>query len=293
MVVRGTDTRLSISNSNFHNSSLLVEQGAQVTLLDTSFNTLGDDCKPFSIIVRGEGSRVTLNNCAINGGPRAASISNGASMHARRLTCTGTEQAIQVSGLHSRLELRESVLIGTAPANEAAEGGLETAWQGCGAAVVATNSSMCHVEGCQLSRGGVYASECAEFKLLECKISNCGFGCCVAHACSAAHIEHCAFEKSCGAALVVSGGGDAVAVRGCTFVEHRQWGLVATTGARVKAHACASGSCGDGYQSTNGATLNATECISTSDSTGFCVEGTGSKLTLLKCSAHNLSLIHI
>lgn len=284
MLVAGSN-RMTFTNASFHNCCLVVDQGASVSCVDTSFSMHGSNSKSVSIVVRGEGSRVTLNRCRIDGGLQSADISLGASLHANQLTCTGTRLGFQVSDASSRLELRNSTITGTSSAGRFLSGML-TGSQNSGASVLASSRSHCHIEGCTISSGGVHAND-ACLQLHNSRVSNCQHSCCTLTACIGAQIENCVFEESSNTGLIVSGGAGVCEVRDCSFVGHVSCGVVASSNAQVELHACRTESNGIGYKACYGSRVVATDCRSLLDYTGFCADGTGSTLCVANGTVQN------
>lgn len=286
MLVAGNNTRVAISDVSFHNSCLVVDQGAHVTLLDSSFMQ-DSNSKSISIVVQGEGSRITLNQCTIDGGHQAADISQGATLHGKKVTSTNTTLGFQVADRCSRLELHESVIRCQSPSSEHPSGAPAGAVMSCangfpGATIRACSGSECYLHGCNISEGTVYASD-AMIQLHNSRVANCLGGCCCLKSCVSAHFENCVLEESCNAGLAMSGGCQAFVVRNCSFLGHASAGVVASCSAEVKLHSCRSEGNALGYKTCLGANMEAESCKSLKDSIGFSADGTGSSLLLVSC----------
>ena len=90
VVCRGKGCSVTFQNVLFRDSCLVVIEGAEVALAESSFTITqpSHEAQGLSLFCHGEGTTVKVNNVTIDGGVQSAAVHHGASLEAEGLQCS-------------------------------------------------------------------------------------------------------------------------------------------------------------------------------------------------------------
>lgn len=91
MVCRGKGCSVTFQNVLFRDSCLVVIEGAEVSLAESSFTITqpSHEAQGLNLFCHGEGTTVKVNDVTIDGGVQSAAVHRGASLEAEGLQCSG------------------------------------------------------------------------------------------------------------------------------------------------------------------------------------------------------------
>ena len=206
MVCTGAVCTASFTNVKFHACTLVVRNGAQVTLQEPFFADMAAAAAGLSIFASGEGTTVLVQGGSIEGGTQGVTVQAGARLEASGLDVTKVDAlGLQVQGRSSQLLLTACQVHALLPCP------VETY----------------HTDGVLVQAGG-------SAQLKQCHMSACGSGVVAEYEGSRLEAEGCTLQKNvqCGVLAVDAA---EVVVRGCHSTDNGMQGFAADRKATLTA----------------------------------------------------------
>lgn len=292
--------KVTCSNTTFNRCTVVVLNGASVSLQNPEFLDMGKSVSLVSMYAHGQGSNVRINGGSISGGIQGIAVQAGAQVEASELKITAVEvTGIEVNDPGSIMRLTGGQLqeFSTRYDGRHVFGGSSQRSYVCTPDRRGVHAhSGGTVDFCTVSISGMWRGVCvykgSQAKLTDCRVSDTDRDCLLVASDSTAVIESCSIA-GCKASngISVSGPGSSVHAALCNISSNYVCGAVATNGGKLVLDRCKSyGNGRGGYVCEDaGSSIEMYGCSSDNDAYG-CSVTAGAKLVAEKaliCSSEN------
>ena len=263
----GAGCSVAFSNVTFDHTTLLVLDGAEVTLTNSHFNFTSTPSAGVALFAQGQGAIVHMHGGTITGGAQGITVHQGAHLEASNLVISAMAvTGAEVTDQHSVLRLHQCAVRDM------------QRWHHDKCTVRAVHVHL--YSTAELSEmeiesvmWGIDVRIRAKATISDCTIKNSLQASVTVRAGASARVATCVLEGSQkGAGLFVQGSGSVVESVGCSFLRNAGCGALAMDAAHVLLDRCRSdGNQVCGYSASGTATAVLSNCVSEGDCRGCAV----------------------